>query len=225
MSNILHIETATEICSVAISAGDSLLAIKEIHEPFKHTSHTTLLIQQCLDEAKMTMHDLNAVAVSKGPGSYTGLRVGASIAKGICYAMDIPLIAVDTLASLAWSTRQTFGDSIHIPMIDARRMEVYTAVYDQSGKVITAPQSMIIDQDSFSTLRSSKPIVLSGNGAEKCKEVLNIESARFTKILCSSKHLISLAFKAFENQNFEDVAYFTPSYIKAPNITKAKKIL
>lgn len=225
MSNILHIETATEICSVAIGTGESLLAIKEIHEPFKHTSHTTLLIQQCLDEAELTMHDLSAVAVSKGPGSYTGLRVGASIAKGICYAMDIPLIAVDTLASLAWATRQTFDDSIHIPMIDARRIEVYTAVYHQRGEVITTPQSMIIDQDSFSALRSSKSIVFSGNGAEKCRKVLNIENARFTETLCSAKHLISLAFKAFENQDFEDIAYFTPSYIKAPNITKPKKIL
>ena len=227
MSYILHIETATEICSIAIAKAGDFLIGKSIKEPFKHAEQTTIMVQQCLHEANLVMEELAAVAVSIGPGSYTGLRIGLSVAKGICYALDKPLITINTLESLAFASHSADPSlaGFYIPMIDARRMEVYTAVYEKEHCLQEA-YAEVIDSNSFATyLAQERPLVFSGNGAEKCRPFFPQKNAIFMDIKCSANHLIPLAWKAFQEEAFADLAYCSPTYIKAPNITKPKNIL
>jgi len=227
MAKILNIETSTEICSICISENGQLLAIAESHEGYNHASNLTIFIQKCLKEAKLKMENLDAIALSQGPGSYTGLRIGVSVAKGICYALNKPLIAVDTLQAIAFAAAiDHTSDVLFCPMIDARRMEVYTAIYNSENEIVDHLQAKIIDSNSFiNYFNEGKKILFCGNGAEKCKEVITSPSAQFSSIKCSSKHLISLSEKRFKRQTFEDIAYFSPLYFKAPNITLPKKIL
>lgn len=225
MTRILHIETTTDICSIGISQDEQLIALQEITEFAEHASKITLLIEACLQEAKMSMQDLDAVAVSQGPGSYTALRIGVSTAKGICYALDKPLIAVDTLQALALATFKTEQkDALYCPMIDARRMEVYCAIFDKNNQLIQEAAALKIEADTFDTyFKKDQSIVFSGNGAEKCKAVLTSAFAHFSPIVSSAKHLIPLALQAFQNQQFADLAYFEPFYLKPPNITTPRK--
>lgn len=227
MPLILNLETATEICSVCISQDGKILATVETAEPYVHSSQLTVLIEQCIQKSGITKKGLDAVAVSKGPGSYTSLRVGTSVAKGICYALDIPLLAVDTLQSLALAAAQSGkSNDLYCPMIDARRMEVYTALYQADGTLVEPLKPMIIDRASFqSFFEQEQPLVFIGNGAEKCRTVLNSPFAQFEPIVCSANHLVGLAELAYKAEQFEDVAYFTPIYGKAPNITTPKKRL
>ena len=228
MAKILNIETSTEICSVCISENGKLLAIAESHEGFNHASNLTLFIQKCLKEAKLQMQDLDAVAFSKGPGSYTGLRIGVSAAKGICYALNKPLIAVETLTAMASvsAAKEQIQNALYCPMIDARRMEVYTALYNFENEKVKDLQALIIDSESFLPhFNEGKQIVFCGNGSEKCKAIIKTPQAIFSSIQCSSAHLISHAEKQFKSKTFEDIAYFSPLYFKAPNITLPKKIL
>jgi tRNA threonylcarbamoyladenosine biosynthesis protein TsaB len=230
-THILNIETSTNICSIAISENGALITQAETISN-NYSSDITLLIQQCLNEANLAMQDLSAVAVSHGPGSYTSLRVGASVAKGICYALNIPLIAIDTLEALALAAFSTFSDmgALYCPMIDARRMEVYYAIWakkSHSEWVCVEPLSnKVIEQSSFSNYISEhKCIYLCGNGASKCHTVMSSENVIFTDIICSASHLIPLSTEAFKSDDFTDLSSYTPQYFKAPNITTPKKVL
>lgn len=228
MPLILLIETATEVCSVAVAKQNQVLATANASHAFEHSSQLTVLIQACLDDASISFPELQAVALSKGPGSYTSLRVGTSVAKGICYALDIPLIAIDTLASIAWATHQVVNlpDAIYCPMIDARRMEVYAALYDSKGNAITPVENLIINEQSFQTYwEQEKTIVFSGSGAAKCQTIIQSPFATFEPLLCDARYLASFAQTAFEFQKFENTAYFEPFYGKAPNITTPKQRL
>ncbi len=232
MSLILNIESATDICSIAISRDDKVIALREIVGN-SHAEQMTLLINECLDIAGITINDLEAVAISNGPGSYTSLRIGASTAKGICYALDLPLIAIDTLESLAMAafSEARNENALYCPMIDARRMEVYTTLYkysqEKKGLEEMEPMSpKIIDEDSFSEyFKKNQKIIFCGNGAPKCQEILQHPNALFLPITSSARYLILLSYKRKLIKKFVDVAYHTPEYLKAPNITKPKQRL
>jgi tRNA threonylcarbamoyladenosine biosynthesis protein TsaB len=227
MTRILCIETATEICSVSLSHEGKTIALAETDKGFSHASTLTILIQKCLDEVNLTLNDLDAVALSQGPGSYTGLRIGVSVAKGICYALDKPMIAIDTLEALAWACANEEKQDVHYcPMIDARRMEVYTAMYNLQNEEEQSVNALIVETNAFEDIFSKKEtIIFCGNGAEKCKPVLTSPFAKFSSIICSAKHLSFLAKKYFVDGKFCDVAYFSPLYYKSPNITIPRKIL
>lgn len=227
MSKILCIETATEICSVSLSLDGKAIALAETDKGFSHASTLTILIQKCLDEANLTLNDLDAVALSQGPGSYTGLRIGVSVAKGICYALDKPMIAIDTLEALAWACAEEEKEEAHYcPMIDARRMEVYIAMYSLQGKEEQSVNALIVEENAFKDFFArEETIIFCGNGAEKCKPILTSPFAKFSPIICSANHLCFLAKKYFNEGNFCDVAYFSPLYYKSPNITIPRKIL
>jgi len=224
---ILHIETATEVCSIGISDGLEVLSLRESPGAFDHASQITLLIEAAVQEAGIQLADLDALAVSRGPGSYTGLRIGVSTAKGICYALDKPLIAVDTLQALALASQLPDDrGALYCPMIDARRMEVYAAIFDEKNAPIQPAQAIKVETDTFdSYFKKQQTVVFSGNGAEKCKSVLTSEHAVFRPTICSAEHLVPLAVRQFEQNNFADVAYFEPFYLKPPNITTPKKKL
>jgi len=177
MAKILNIETSTEICSVCVSENGNVLAIAESHEGYNHATNLTMFIQKCLEESKLQMQDLDAVAFSQGPGSYTGLRIGVSAAKGICYALNKPLIAVDTLSAIAneCASKEQLENALFCPMIDARRMEVYTALFNYKNEKVKDLEALIVDSESFQTeFNEGKQIVFCGNGSEKCKSVITI---------------------------------------------------
>lgn len=225
---ILNIETATEICSVCISRGEEVLSLKEPDGSNDHSKLITTLIDACLKEAGLKLSDLNAVAVSSGPGSYTSLRVGVSTAKGICFAQEIPLIAVDTLQSLAMAACREGGQegALYCPMIDARRMEVYCAIFDQENTVVEKTSAKIITEESFQTyFNAGQRIIFMGNGAKKCQPILRSPHASFLTLRCSARYLSHFSYKAFLEKSFADLAYFTPNYLKAPNITTSKQKL
>jgi tRNA threonylcarbamoyladenosine biosynthesis protein TsaB len=230
MSYILNIETATDICSIAISQGGKMLSLVE-EANNNHASRITLMIEEALREAKINIKDLSAVAMSNGPGSYTSLRVGTSTAKGICYALGIPLIAVDTLTALAYAVFEEMKDesALYCPMIDARRMEVYMTIFEKNTegdgflKIVEPLNNVIIDETSFQNyFQAGKKIVLTGNGAVKCKAVINSVNILHVDKLCSAKNMIPLSIEAFLKGTFVDVAYHTPEYLKSPNITTPK---
>jgi len=227
MAYILLLETATEICSVGISQGGKVLASSNAEKGYQHSERLTILIEEVVKQAEITLQDLSAVAISKGPGSYTALRIGTSTAKGICYALNLPLIAIDTLTALAYAAYQKSSneDTLYCPMIDARRMEVYTCIFDAQLQAVLPAQSMIIDQNSFEDyFDNNKEIIFIGNGAQKCQVVLTNPLAKFEDIVCDAQHLAVLAAEKFKKEDFEEVAYFVPTYGKAPNITKPKKV-
>ena len=227
MSLLLHIETATDICSIGLSRGDQLLSIHNAAAGYQHAAQITLLIQRCLEEAGLSLKELDALSLSSGPGSYTSLRVGAATAKGICYSLDKPLIVVDTLRALALASRkQEREEALYYPMIDARRMEVYTAGFDAANELVEEPKAIVVDAFAFSEqLQAGHRIVLSGNGAEKCRPVLPGENIIYSPVACSAAHLLPLALVAFEQEKFEDVAYYSPFYLKPPYITTPKSRL
>ena len=213
------------MCSVSLSLGDEVLALKETLEGNKHSVLLASYIDACLSSAGIKANQLDAVSVSSGPGSYTGLRVGASTAKGICFTTGIPLIAVDSLEALALRAADIHQADIIAPMIDARRMEVYTAYFDARGKRITENTPQILEKDIFNRfLSDNQAIVLCGNGTSKAKQLFEHERIICDeKIIHSSLHLLKPALIAFENQEFADLHQFAPGYLKAPNITIPKK--
>ncbi len=228
MSYLLHIETATEVCSVCISEEDRLLAIEELKDHNAHAAQITRLIEACCRGAGIGLAALGAVSVSSGPGSYTSLRVGTSAAKGICFAFDIPLISVDTLQALAVaaSAKAPKGVQYFCPMIDARRMEVYASIFDKVLNNIQNTHNLIVEKSSFSALFPEGGMVaFCGNGAEKCKAVIRHPKALFLDVVCSSRHLPALAWVAYQRQDFVDTASYAPHYYKEPNITRPKNIL
>ncbi len=229
MAKILSIETSTDVCSVAYSENGEVVEKRELFEPNSHSKHTTLLIQDIFrTEGVPPMAELDAVAVSAGPGSYTGLRIGTSVAKGICFALNIPLIAVDTLKIMSQavllSDVDVSGKILLCPMIDARRMEVYTALFDTSLKVIEDTSAMIIDEDSFTGVLDKSKVLFFGNGADKCKDAIKHENALFIDDIFPLAANMSLpAETAFSDNDFVDVAYFEPFYLKSFVATIPKK--
>ena len=210
---ILSIETATKNCSVSLSKDGITLSCKEIAEQnFSHAEKLHVFIEEILKESNIAFHDLNAIAVSKGPGSYTGLRIGVSSVKGLCYALNVPMIAIDTLTLLA--KQITIENGIIIPMIDARRMEVYTAFFDKEYKLVREVIADIIDENSYSEIDAT--IHLVGDGIAKFKEVLTNDKFIFhdTVIYPSAAEMSAIAFEKYKISDFVDVAYFEPYYLK-----------
>lgn len=216
MSLILGIETATKICSVAISRDGVLLSLKEVGGEYSHSENLNHFIELACHEANIKLTDLDAIAVSKGPGSYTGLRIGVSSAKGLCYGLDKPLIAVDTLKALTLGVLNQEKNCLFCPMIDARRMEVYTALYNTNLEMIEPISAKIIDEHSFADVLAKQKVVFFGDGAEKCKSLLNSHpNAIFIDdVEPSAKYVNQMAEGKFKKQQFEDVAYFEPYYLK-----------
>jgi tRNA threonylcarbamoyladenosine biosynthesis protein TsaB len=222
MALILGIETATSICSVALVKEGKLLSIRESVGTREHSAELTGYIADVFTEAGLTYNQLGAIAVSMGPGSYTGLRIGVSSAKGLCYALDKPIIAIDTLKSLAWqalqicmNTGKNLENVLLCPMLDARRMEVYTAMFDQNLEVVEPVNANIISEDSFKAF-TNKEIVYFGDGAAKCLHLFESKSnfTFFDDISLSAKAICMLAENEFEKENFADLAYCEPFYLK-----------
>lgn len=216
---ILQIETATTACSVALAHNGEVIAVKEINERNIHAEVITVYIDELIKESNIAYDNIDAIAVSCGPGSYTGLRIGVSTAKGLCFALDKPLIAVETLAAMAYgAVKQGIvpPDLLICPMIDARRMEVYTAVYDVKGNVIKPTAAEIIDENSFADLLKESKILFLGDGAEKCREVLSYSPNAFFAgdFQNSATYLTGIANAKFTAKQFGDVAYFEPYYLK-----------
>jgi len=226
MATILQIETATPVCSVAISVNGKTIALKEEKAQNIHASSLTLFIAVVMEAAGLAYTDLDAIAVSKGPGSYTGLRIGVSTAKGLCFALDKPLIAINTLKMMANGyllQHHNFGGLV-CPMIDARRMEVFTAVFDHHLEEVEQTHAKIIDDKSFVLELQDHYVSFIGDGAEKCQTVIDDPNAHFhLENFNSANYMSNLAFAAFEAKIFEDVAYFEPFYLKDFVLTTPKK--
>ena len=223
MSYILHIETATDVCSVAVSEDDKLISFTEEKNSLKHSEIITLQIKDAIGNAGIKQNDLSAVSLSEGPGSYTSLRVGMSAAKAICFAMDIPLIGINTLESLYVASAQNNDNYLlYCPMIDARRMEVYASLYNNKESIFEN-KPLILEEDSFDKyITGNSQIVFSGNGSHKAQSLYKSEKFIFTNIICSAENLIKPAYKKYQQKDFVHVAYFSPNYIKPPNITTPK---
>lgn len=211
---ILHLETSTKNCSIAFSKDGQLLSLcEEYDDKYGHSEKLHQFVEWALEGAEIKMKDLDAVCVSKGPGSFTGLRIGVSAAKGFCYGLNIPLLSLTSLEILTQTQIGKNYDLI-IPMIDARRMEVYTAVFDSDGKQISDTEAKILDENSFIEFKDKK-IAFVGDGVEKSKTILQLPNADFIEgVHPSAKNMIDLAESKFKKGEFEDVAYFEPFYLK-----------
>lgn len=226
MALILNIETATTVCSVSISKDDKSIAIKEINNGYTHAENLTIFIRDILSENNISLSELDAIAVSKGPGSYTGLRIGVSTAKGLCYTLNKPLIAINTLKSLTagFINKKLTEKILFCPMLDARRMEVYCAVYDKELNEIKPTIAEIITGNSFEELLKDNTLVFFGDGAAKCKATLTHSNASFIEnVYPSAAYMTKLSEEAFNKKQFEDVAYFEPYYLKDFVGSKEKK--
>ena len=222
MTYILNLETATKNCSVSISQNGQTILCKEMAEAgYSHAEKLHVFIEECIKESNISFKDLSAIAVSQGPGSYTGLRIGVSAAKGLCFAMDLPLIAVDTLQVLA--SKLSITEGVIIPMIDARRMEVYSAIFNSKLEKIREVQAEILTESSFEEI--SETIHFVGDCAEKAKTVLTKSNFIFHEeiIYPSANEMSELSYKKFQENKLEDVAYFEPYYLKDFMVTVSKK--
>ena len=224
MALILNIETSTEVCSVTLALNGQLLFKKESTEGLNHSKVLTVFIDELFKENNLKTESIDAVAVSKGPGSYTGLRIGVSVAKGLCYGLNIPLISINSLEVLGIYAAQNLSeyelpnDGIPVlfcPLIDARRMEVYTALYNLQGEELRPVSAEIIDEHFLSELLENHKILFFGNGAEKCKNIIKHKNAFFEgPMLTSAQFMQSISERKFNNGEFENVAYFEPFYLK-----------
>jgi tRNA threonylcarbamoyladenosine biosynthesis protein TsaB len=220
---ILNIETSTKNCSVSISKDGALISLKEINNGnYSHAEMLHPLIVDVLKESGTTIDQLSAVAVGKGPGSYTGLRIGVSAAKGLCFTHDLPLIAINSLEILSHTCKSKEG--IIIPMIDARRMEVYSMIFDKSHNSLRETKAEIITEDSFLEYLEKDDVYFLGDGAEKCKDILTHKNAHFIdNMFPSAKEMALLSYNKFKKNNIENVAYFEPFYLKNFIATQEKK--
>lgn len=215
MTYILALETSTKNCSAAIFNNDILISCKEkIDQNYSHSEQLTIFIDEVMDLNNIKFDQLAAVSIGSGPGSYTGLRIGVSVAKGLCFALSIPLLSVCPLKAMAYNVAQKEESNLYCSMIDARRMEVYSSIYTKQNEEERQVKSEIITKSSYQKeLKSS--VLFFGTGAAKCKEFLNHHNARFLdNIYPSSKNMGVIAFKKFCNKDFEDIAYFEPKYLK-----------
>lgn len=223
MAVILSIETSTSLCSVAVHEDGGLISLKELNEPGAHSEKLMGMIDSVLLEAHLEYAQLDAIAVSEGPGSYTGLRIGVSTAKGLAYALEKPLIGINTLQAIA-SSRVYQKDEIGIAVLDARRMEVYSQAFDQNLTELSPIESVILDDDAYSSYLRSYKVYFSGDAVEKVKSVINHENAVFLENSgLSSLHMGKLAFEKFVLGDFEELAYFVPNYLKEFKALQSKK--
>jgi len=220
---ILNIETSTKNCSVSLSENGKVIAIKEINDGnYSHAEKLHVFIKEVLEVANIKMNELNAIAISKGPGSFTGLRIGVSTAKGLCFALDIPLISVATLQSLALQVQVDEG--LIIPMLDARRMEVYSAVFDAKNRQVRGIEAQILEENSFQEYLETGNVYFIGDGVPKTKDLIHHPNAIFIpNKLPSSNEMAVLSYKKFQNKDFESTAYFEPFYLKDFVTGKKKK--
>lgn len=235
MALILSIETGTDICSVALANDGELMALRESDEGRDHAKKVAIFVDELLKETGVQPSDLDAIAVGKGPGSYTGLRIGVSFAKGMCYALDIPLIAVGSLDALTEVAREDYDagildiedeewqQAVLCPMVDARRMEVYTQIFGVEGVAKSDVVAEVVTDESFTMWRKNHKLVIFGNGARKCTETLG--DAIFVEVAPSARGIVRLAEEAFAAQRFEDIAYFEPFYLKDFIVIPSKKRL
>ena len=221
MARILLIETSTAVLSLALSESGTVVASRECHEPRLQASLTAPLVKEVLDSKGLAVRDCDAICVGKGPGSYTGLRVGVSTAKGLAFGAGLPLIAIGSLDILAQAAID--GNHTVIPMIDARRMEVYTAVFSPAGEQLTPVEAKIIGQDSFADYLEKGPVLFIGDGALKCQDVITHPNASFKEAWPLASNMAPLAEKAFNEDRFEDLAYFEPFYLKDFVATVSRK--
>ncbi|MCF6348094.1 MAG: tRNA (adenosine(37)-N6)-threonylcarbamoyltransferase complex dimerization subunit type 1 TsaB [Flavobacteriaceae bacterium] len=224
MSLILNIETATKNCSVSLADNGKLLAVKELNDRnYSHSENLHVFIEEVLKSANRSIAEIDAIAVSKGPGSYTGLRIGVSTAKGLCFSLDKPLISISTLASLANSI-SVENDAVIVPLLDARRMEVYSAIFDNQYNQIREVRAEIIDPNSFSEFLNKGKVYFLGDGADKCKDIIKHKNAIFLDdYFPSAKQMTKLSCVKYKKNDIEDVAYFEPFYLKDFLVTKSKK--
>jgi tRNA threonylcarbamoyladenosine biosynthesis protein TsaB len=223
---LLHIESTSTVCSVAISKNANLLAIKELNNGYTHAENLHVFIDELLKENALKPTDLQAISISSGPGSYTGLRIGFSAAKGLAYALHIPLISIDTLKALTVSAiKKTKEDVLFCPLMDARRMEVYCAVYTNTLNNIIPLQALVLTEESIKVFDLQKPIYFFGDGMPKAKELLQTLPHIFLidDISASANAMIELAYTKYQAQDFVDTAYAEPNYLKEFFFTTAKK--
>jgi tRNA threonylcarbamoyladenosine biosynthesis protein TsaB len=234
MPFFICIDTATSVCSVILVKDDKVLSKKESTEDKAHASRLGVFIKQVMDEADLRIDQLDAIAVSKGPGSYTGLRIGVSTAKGLCYGAGIPLIAVETLQVMAngmlTEALETFttgfnpDSALFCPMIDARRMEVYTALFDINNQKIRETNAIIVREDTFDSFFKNRQVVFAGDGADKCRSLLKHHNALFLEgFKHSASYMVNIAQKAYKKRSFENLAYFEPYYLKDFIATSPKR--
>ena len=240
MENLILIETSTELCSTAIASGGKIISHRESDTPRSHASLTAVFIDEMLKETGMAVKDCSAVCVSMGPGSYTGLRVGVSTAKGLCFGAGIPPLAIGTLDTLVWQAigsghadESAAGQSsllpedcrYIVPMIDARRMEVYTALFSPDGRQISETEARIIDQDSFDRQLGDGPVLFIGDAADKCSKVIRHRNAHFVQCCPEATAMLIPATMEYKEKRFKDVAYFEPFYLKNFVATVSRKKL
>ena len=228
---ILHIETATDVCSVALSRGEEIIGLKEEAGGNNHAKNLLPFVEEALKQGGCTVKDLNGVSVSIGPGSYTGLRIGVSTAKGIAYTAGIPVMAISTLEGIAQGARASWQETSSeqpqiIPMIDARRMEVYSAIYDRALNEVREIRADIVDADTYKEFLDKHPVWFMGNGAAKCKDTINHPNAHFLDdVTPQARWMFPLAEQSFNREEFRDVAYFEPYYLKDFIAVKPKKLV
>ena len=227
MAFILSIETSTKVCSVALHHDGAIVSCSQYHLEKSHSSILVPLIEETLHHCGISKDDLSAVAISEGPGSYTGLRIGTSTAKGLCFGLEIPLIAVSTLMSMAYEVNQNnVSEALLCPMLDARRMEVYNLITNRRLEIIEDVRPNIIDEDSFQELLKSNEMLFFGDGSSKCKEVISHDSAIFIEgVVPSARNIGALAWIKFQQQVLADLAYFEPFYLKAFKAGKPKQLV
>lgn len=234
MALILCIETGTDVCSVGLARDGELLSLRESDEGRDHARKVGVFVDELLREMELAPDELDAVAVGKGPGSYTGLRIGVSFAKGLCYGLQKPLVAVGSLDALVEVAREDYeagilqvddwDRAVLCPMVDARRMEVYAQLFDAEGRPLSEVSAEVVDADSFAACRSGeRPFVIFGNGARKCADVL--PDATLVSVTPSARGLARLAHQALDEGRTEDIAYFEPFYLKDFVVTTSKKKL
>ena len=227
MAKILNIETSTTVCSIAVGVDGKLASVNEINDGYSHAEEIEGLIEKSIKEADISLKDLDAISVSKGPGSYTGLRIGVSIAKGLCFGLKVPLISVPTLEALARHPKLSeFPHSFKIPMLDARRMEVYSCVLNDTNEVVEPTAAVIIDENSFVNILK-KPTLFFGPGSEKCNPTFteNENAVFVSNILPSASQMVNLSETKYIENQLEDLAYFEPFYLKDFVAGKPKKLL
>lgn len=226
MAYLLHIESTSTVCSVAISKDADLVAIKELNNGYTHAENLHVFIDNLLKEISLKPSDLNAVSISSGPGSYTGLRIGFSAAKGLAYALQIPLISIETLKALSLAAiKKANKNALFCPMMDARRMEVYCAIYNNQLNEVLPIQALVLTQESIKSFDLNQPIYFFGDGMSKAKELLQTipQSFFMDNIVASATNMIELAYSKYLAKDFADVAYSEPNYLKEFFFTTAKK--
>lgn len=225
MPTIIHIETATEVCSCTLSVADEIIVSKKNNDKLAHSTSLGVFVEEIMQVVRENDMEVNAISVSSGPGSYTGLRIGVSQAKGLSYGLNVPLISIPTPLIMAYSVKYKVSpETLLCPMIDARRMEVYAALYNSSLETVKEIDAQILDENSYSEILSEQKVCFFGNGAKKFMDIIDNENAIFIDdVYPQASSMVQLAIEKFNKKDFVDTAYFEPFYLKEFNATIPKK--